>query len=126
MTTPPSERLLDLLGDPAARAIARSLAVAAATQRELVAKIGLSQSVASRSLTLMRAAGLVDSEGLRSPLLRLRARDETVALLLAADHLAERLGDLDAEAQAARTSDDRRLAVRPTDSNRETDSGPAS
>jgi DNA-binding transcriptional ArsR family regulator len=124
MTTPPSERLLDLLGDPAARAIARHLATADATQRELVAAIGLSQSVASRALALMRAAGLVDSEGLRSPLLRLRARDETVALLLAVDHLAERLGALDVAAQATRTNNDRRLALRSTDVDDEANSSP--
>lgn len=125
MTTPPSDRLLELLGDPVARAIVRQLAMSDATQRDLVEATGVTQSVASRALGLMRFAGLIESEGLRSATLRLRAPDETIAALLAFDHLAARIGEFDAAAQAATTSGDRRLAMGPAIATRDEGVGEA-
>ncbi len=61
---------------------------------------------------MLRAAGVVEADGQRAARLRLRAREEVLSVLLAADHLAGALVAADAEAQGQQTRKDRKLAVR--------------
>jgi anti-sigma factor RsiW len=117
MTDPLADRLLDALGDSTTRAVLRSLLHEPVTQAELPAVTRCNQSTASRTAALLRALGLVGDEdtGGRSPTLRVEAREELVAVLLAADRLAESILERQAAAQRTRSRQTRRLNVRSAD-----------
>jgi biotin operon repressor len=111
-----SDRLLAILGDPVAGALVRRLAKAPATQAELVSETGCSQAAASRWIGELRTAGVLVEEPAsgRAAVVALSCRDEIVAAFLAADRLAEAALTHQADAQARRSEETRRLAMRPT------------
>lgn len=113
--TAPADRLFTLLGDDTARACVRGLLERPRPQTELALELGITQSVASRVITLLKMAGLVEADGLRGAVLRVRAPEATRQALLALDHLADELLGLDLTAQTQRTHDDRRLLVDSAD-----------
>jgi DNA-binding transcriptional ArsR family regulator len=114
MTIPHAERVLETLGDPTTRAVLRRLLVDDATQDQVKEVVGCDQSTASRALRVLREVGLVEERRKgRTRLSYVAAREELLALLLAADRLAERLLERASEAQTEQSAETRRLAVRP-------------
>src|SRR4051812_12599248 len=114
MTAPLADQLLDALGEPTIRAVVRRLLSEPATQAQLIDEIGCNQSTVSRTTMLLRALGLIESSGAgRSATHQARNRDELVAVLLAADRLAETLIEQAGDQQAERSTETRRLAMRP-------------
>lgn len=118
MTDPLADRLLDVLGDATARGVLRCILEKPVTQAELPDVAGCNQSTASRTAGVLRALGLVSDEGGgRSPTLTVDAREELVAVLLAADRLAEAILERQIAAQKAASKRTRRLNMRPADEN---------
>lgn len=114
MTEPLADRLLEVLSEATVRDIVRRVLARPATQAELKADMGCDQSTVSRTMTLLRMLGLVESSGGgRTAKWVPVHRDELVGLLLAADRLADAVIRQEAEQQAQRSSDTRRLAMRP-------------
>jgi DNA-binding transcriptional ArsR family regulator len=114
MTEPLSDRLLDTLGDPIARAVVRALLERERSQTDLTEDLGLAQSTVSRIVKVLRAVGLVaPTSGARGQSLAVTAHGETVGILLAADRLAEQLIDREQTVQAERSSATRRAAIQP-------------
>ena len=114
MTAPLADQLLDALGEPTIRGIARRLLSAPATQGELIDELGCNQSTVSRGTLLLRTLGVVSSSGAgKSATFTVTTRDELVAVLLAADRLAEALIRRASDQQGRRSTETRRLAVRP-------------
>jgi DNA-binding transcriptional ArsR family regulator len=111
MAAAPANRILEVLCEPVALQIARALNEDELTQAQLVVQLRLGQSVASRSLKLLRAVGLVESDSPRGAL-RLRAVAEVRQLLLVADRLAEAVMAADAHDQQALSSATRRTVIR--------------
>jgi DNA-binding transcriptional ArsR family regulator len=119
MTEPLADRLLDVLGDPIARRVVRLLLSEQLSQADLVSRLEVAQSSVSRAVKLLHATGLVGPiEGGRGPRLAVLAPAQMISFLLASDRLAEHLLDLDAELQASRSRETRRLAVKPADESR--------
>jgi DNA-binding HxlR family transcriptional regulator len=112
MTAAPVDRALEVLGEPTALLIVRALATQPATQGGLVAATGLGQSSVSRALKSLRSVGLVESDTPRGAL-RLRAPGETIALMQAANNLAEAVLQADHDEQRALSQRTRRAAIRP-------------
>jgi DNA-binding transcriptional ArsR family regulator len=78
----------------------------------------LRQSTVSRTLALLRALGAVDvAGGGASREWSVRRRDELLAILLAADRLADALLGDERERQAERSRETHRLRVRPAEAN---------
>jgi DNA-binding transcriptional ArsR family regulator len=123
MTTPLADRLLEALGDPTARATLRHLLTRPAKQAQIVTQLQqddpmLRQSTVSRTLALLRALGAVDvAGGGGSREWSVRRRDELLAVLLAADRLADGLLEDERERQAERSGETHRLRVRPAQAN---------
>jgi DNA-binding transcriptional ArsR family regulator len=116
MTAPPADRLFEVLGEATVRDILRRVLAGPATQAELKADVGCDQSTVSRTTTLLRALGLIESSGGgRSPKWVPVHRDELVGVLLAADRLADAVIREASEQQAQRSTDTRRLAMRPAE-----------
>jgi DNA-binding transcriptional ArsR family regulator len=116
MTEPLADRILDVLGDPIARGVARLLLSQELSQTDLVARLEVAQASVSRAVKLLRAAGLVAPvEGGRGPRLAVVAPTETISVFLAVDRLAEQLLKHEADAQGHRSRETRRLAVKPAD-----------
>jgi DNA-binding transcriptional ArsR family regulator len=114
MTEPLSDRLLDALGDPAARAVLRLLLETERSQAELIDDLGVAQATVSRVVKVLRAVGLVaPASGGRRQLLAVTAAHEALAVLLAADRLAERLIEREQRAQRERSHATRRTAIQP-------------
>lgn len=114
MSASRSEQILEVLGDPLARDVLRCLLSESATQGELVSRLGCAQAGLSRAVKVLRLTGLVTVNGRRNASLELKNRPQLVALLLAADRLAEvSLAD-DLSAQEAASRDTRGAAIRPT------------
>jgi DNA-binding transcriptional ArsR family regulator len=107
----PADRYLEVLAEPTALQIVRALDGHDLTQGEIVREVGIPQSVVSRSLKVLRAAGLVASETPRGPL-HLRAGAEVHQLLLHADRLAEALNAIDDAAQKPLSARTRRAGMR--------------
>ncbi len=117
MSGAPADRHLELLGDTASLQIVRLLAEDELTQASIVERLGMNQSLASRAIKGLRGAGLVTSDTARGPL-RLRAPDESRALLLAGDRLAEAVLRLDEDDQRTLSTRTRKAAMRPTPATR--------
>jgi DNA-binding MarR family transcriptional regulator len=116
MTAPLADRVLQVLGDGTTRGVLRRLMTAPADQGELASKLSCNQSTASRAIATLRGLGLIEELGRgRSTTLQIVARAELIAVLLAADRLAEVLIEREAEMQADLSAETRRLAVRPAD-----------
>jgi DNA-binding transcriptional ArsR family regulator len=116
MTEPLSDRLLETLGDSAARQVLRQLLVGARTQNELIAELGIAQATASRALRILRGIGLVASNtGRRGEKLHVEAKDAVATLLLAADRLAEQVLHAQLQAQRDRSASTRRAAIKPAE-----------
>jgi DNA-binding transcriptional ArsR family regulator len=111
VSSAPANRILDVLAEPIALRIIRALTAEDQTQAQLVTRLHLGQSVASRALKLLRAVGLVESDTPRS-VIRLRAEPEVKQLLLAADRLAEALLVVDQVDQKTLTRETRRTVIR--------------
>lgn len=111
-----SDRILEALADPTARAVLRRSLHEESTQTQLAANLAATQSTVSRAIASLRTLGLIgDADGRRrGSLLKVQARDELVALLLAVDRLAEAVLRIECAAQEERSASDRRLAVRDT------------
>lgn len=118
MSVAPADRLLDAIAEPSALRIVRLLAEREQTQVALVSELGMGQSIASRTVKNLRAAGIVESETPRGPM-RLRAANEVRALLQAANNLADALLAEDEEAQRRLSKRTRRSVIRPTADERE-------
>lgn len=114
MTTP-ADRLLDLFGDEIVRRVVRCLLAEELTQKDLIARVDAAQSSVSKAVGLLRTAGVVEARGLRAAALIVRQPAETLAVLMAADRLAEALAVKDTAAQADRSREDRLLGIRPAD-----------
>jgi DNA-binding transcriptional ArsR family regulator len=107
----PANRILEVLAEPVALRIVRALSAEDHTQAQLVTRLHLGQSVASRALQLLRVVGLVESDAPRS-VIRLRVESEVKQLLLAADRLAEALLVVDQADQKTLTRETRRTVIR--------------
>jgi DNA-binding transcriptional ArsR family regulator len=99
--------------------IVRALSAEDLTQAQLVTRLDLGQSVASRALRLLRAVGLAESDTPRAAI-RLRAESEVKQILLAADRLAEAILTVDHAEQETLTSETRRAVIRASRSTDET------
>jgi DNA-binding transcriptional ArsR family regulator len=106
--------LLETIADPAALQIVRALAESEQSQVALVERLDIGQSVVSRSLRTLRSVGVVEAASPRGAL-RLRSPDETRAILLAADRLAEALLAEDSLEQRELSNRTRRAVVRRAD-----------
>lgn len=116
MTDPLADRILEALGDARTQAIVRRLLEGPATQAELQASVGCDQGTVSRATAALRMLGLVAATGGKRSLTWAPVhRDELVAMILAADRLAEAVLRETAEQQSMRSSHSRRLAVRPAE-----------
>lgn len=117
MMVPLADRLLEALGDPTTRGVLRCLLDQSLTQAELPKTTNCNQSTASRTTGVLRALGLVCDENMggRSPTLQVESREELIAVLLAADRLAEAILERQAVAQRAASKTTRRLNMRPAD-----------
>ena len=111
MSAAPANRILEVLAEPVALRIVRALSAEELTQAQLVARLKLGQSVASRALRLLRVVGLVESDSPRAAI-RLRAESEVKQILLAADRLAEAIHGLDGSAQEQLAAQTRRTVIR--------------
>jgi len=111
----PANRILEVLAEPVALRIVRALAAEDHTQAQLVTRLQLGQSVASRALKLLRVVGLAESDTPRS-VIRLRVESEVKQLLLAADRLAEAILVVDQADQKTLTRETRRTVIRANQS----------
>jgi DNA-binding transcriptional ArsR family regulator len=111
VSSAPANRILEVLAEPVTLRIIRALSAEDHTQAQLVTRLHLGQSVASRTLKLLRVVGLVESDSPRS-VIRLRMEPEVKQLLLAADRLAEALLVVDQADQKTLTRETRRAVIR--------------
>lgn len=105
------------------RAVLRRLLESPGTQADVTADLGCNQSTASRAIGTLRSLALVEDDGAAQPIaFRVSARDEVLAVFLAADRLAEALLQREVVEQKAWSEATRRLAIRPAadDSAKET------
>jgi DNA-binding transcriptional ArsR family regulator len=109
----PANRFLEVLAEPTALQVVRELVEGGLTQAALVEKIGISQSIVSRTIKNLRGAGLIESDTPRGAL-RIRAEDECLALLSAADRFAEAVLKDDLDQQGALSTRTRRARIRTT------------
>lgn len=110
MPAPLADRIFEVCGDANAVEILRELGRNERTQAALVSELGMPQSIASRTLKMLRLVGLVAADSPRG-LLRLRAPDATQLLLLAGNNLAIALVSVESSEQEALSDATRRDAI---------------
>ena len=111
-----ADRLLEAFGEARVRDIVRRTLAGPATQAQLKADVGCDQSTVSRTTSLLRALGVIEPSGIgRTGTWVPAHRDELVGLLLAADRLADAVIRETSEQQLQRSTDTRRLAMRPAE-----------